>query len=244
LFAAGLLLTVLGFAAFDALYRQRAVPIKREWQRRWISTFCWAINLKIEHHGTPIAGALMVSNHISWLDIAVLGSLVPGSFVSKHEVAAWPIVGIMGRRVETLFIHRQDRGHARQIAEQMVWRLKQRQTLIVFPEGTTTSGREVLKFGSALLQAACYAQAPIQPVALQYLGASATFAPFIGDDAFVPHLFTILKAPETRARLTFCAPLPQELANARRAAADCCRQQIIKTLGLIEQESQYRVATA
>jgi len=117
---------------------------------------------------TETSPALFVANHISYLDIFVLGAYLPGAFISKSEVASWPLLGQLARLQDTLFIERKG-SHSRGQITQIQGRLEQRQNLILFPEGTSSAGMEVIPFKSTLFQAAEISlPVMIQPVCIHY----------------------------------------------------------------------------
>lgn len=139
---------------------------------------------------------LYVSNHISWSDIPVLGGMVPLRFLSKAEVGRWPVIGWLAVQAGTLFIQRGS-GKAGQARREIAHTLQRGQSVLVFPEGTTTAGVTVLPFHSRLLQAAADAGVDIQPISIGYLrnGHPDHLAPFIGDDEFQHHLVRMLRQP-------------------------------------------------
>jgi 1-acyl-sn-glycerol-3-phosphate acyltransferase len=170
----------------------------------WLQWFSKIINLEISKDGGLYKqGTLLVSNHISWLDIIVIGQFFPAYFVAKNDISGWPVIGFLARQSGTIFIRRGDKRHIRATAEKMVWLLKQNSTIIAFPEGTTTAGNEVLHFHASLFQPALLTRSPIQPLALHYLGAAKDQAPFIGDDGFIPHLIRILAMDKIEVHLSF-----------------------------------------
>lgn len=139
---------------------------------------------------------LYVSNHISWSDIPVLGGMVPLRFLSKAEVGRWPVIGWLATQAGTLFIQRGS-GKAGQTRREIADTLLRGQSVLVFPEGTTTAGVTVLPFHSRLLHAAADASVDIQPISIGYLrdGRPDHLAPFIGDDEFQHHLIRMLRQP-------------------------------------------------
>ncbi len=124
--------------------------------------------VKIKTYGTPLAEkTLFVANHISWLDILVLGHLLPVHFLSKHEVKAIPIIGWLATRAGTLYIKRGCRISASDSSSDITSVLKQQHNSLIFAEGTTTDGH-IKKFHSRLMQSAIDAHAMVQPVAIFY----------------------------------------------------------------------------
>lgn len=205
LFGYGLLLAGLIFPALAlALSAQRAKRQRDALKLHWLRLFSRILRLTVTLTGEPPkAGALLVSNHISWMDIVVIGRFLPAYFVAKSDILGWPVIGYLARQGGTIFIRRGDKRQIKATAEQMLWALKQQSTVIVFPEGTTTNGQDVLGFHTSLLQPALLTHAPVQPVALQYQGPAALHAPFIGDDAFLPHLLNILRMDHIEVSVSF-----------------------------------------
>lgn len=193
-------------------------------QQRWFKGLTKILGLHIMVWGRPVGGAaLVVSNHISWLDVVVLGAQAPFTFVAKSEVANWPLLGLLARRSGTLFVARASLRAASDLVQAVGAQLKAGKRVAVFPEGTTTCGDTVLPFSNAVFQAVSGSGVPIQPVALIYLGKAASFAPFLGAEAFVPHLIRLLGIDRMEVAVFWGAPLPsyerrEILANRTRAA--------------------------
>lgn len=178
----------------------------------------------------PSAPALLVSNHVSWLDIPVLGSLTQSNFLSKDEVRRWPVIGWLAAACGTFFIRR-GAGEANSIAEQIAAHLAADGLLTLFPEGTTTDGSEVRPFFPRLFAAAIQTGAPVVPVALRYHvnGRLDTEAAYTGDQHLLTNLWIILSRPHTAVQVTYTPAL--QLGDVeRKAAAEQARGQIIKAL--------------
>src|SRR5690606_5405027 len=142
----GLLLTaaLLPVRPFGARVHDRCLqPVARHWFRAVL----FALGVHRHVRGQPAPGPVLVAaNHISWLDIVVLGAEVGAGFVSKSEVAGWPLLGWLARQGGTLFIHRGRHDSAERIAHDMTHRLLQGRRLLFFPEGTTSDGGHVMRF--------------------------------------------------------------------------------------------------
>ncbi|MFA6051163.1 MAG: 1-acyl-sn-glycerol-3-phosphate acyltransferase [Methylobacter sp.] len=205
LFINGLIIAAGIFPALTLLCSAGNAKTKRDaLKTRWLQWFSAIVNLHIIKDGElPEQGAILISNHISWLDIIVIGQYLPAYFVAKSDISSWPVIGYLARQGGTIFIRRGDKQHIRTTAEKMVWLLKQNSNIIAFPEGTTTKGDEVLHFHASLFQPALLTQSAIQPVALQYQGTAREHAPFVGDDDFVPHLIKMLVLDKIEVRLSF-----------------------------------------
>ncbi|MHB1567064.1 MAG: lysophospholipid acyltransferase family protein [Acidiferrobacter sp.] len=189
------------------------------------------VRLRVIGHA-PTAPVLIVANHISWLDIAALGSIVSGHFVAKAEIRSWPLIGWLAARAGTLYIRRGDRRASVAVAEGMTAALRAQQSVLLFPEGTSTDGHTVHAFHPRLFVTAIQAQRPVLPVALRYPvsgGAVHPAAPFIGDDTLVAHLWRLLRARGTVAVETIflaavdtAARSPHDLAAETQAAIAAC----------------------
>ena len=161
----------------------------------------------------PLAGpVLLVSNHLSWLDIPVLHAARHCRFVSKSDVQAWPLIGTLATAAGTLYIERRVRRDARRVVQQMADALRERAVLGVFPEGTTGDGRVLLPFHANLLQAALDADAPVQPVGLRYAdratGAASAAPVYAGDTTLLGSLWQTACAPPLLAVVHYGAPEP------------------------------------
>jgi len=136
--------------------------------KKWLGRAARIFGVRIKHYGTPLPQrTLFVANHISWLDILILGSLVPIHFLSKHEVKTMPVFGWLATRAGTLYIKRGNRKSASESSHEITTVLNQQHNSLVFAEGTTTDGH-IKKFHSRMLQSAIDAQTMVQPVAIFY----------------------------------------------------------------------------
>jgi 1-acyl-sn-glycerol-3-phosphate acyltransferase len=190
------------------------LKVRRLILQNWSADLLHIFNVRIDiagddplhklHHG------LIVTNHISWLDVFVLNAVVPMRFVAKSEVRRWPVIGWLCARAQTLFIERGKARSAARINVQLVQLLQRGECLAVFPEGTTTDGSSVAHFHSSLLQPAIDATALTHPVAIRYLdadGTHSTAAAYIDDLSFGASMWSILSEPELHVRLIASQPL-------------------------------------
>lgn len=168
--------------------------------------------------------ALWVCNHVSWSDIPVLGQLAPISFLSKAEVASWPVAGWLASSAGTLYIHR-GAGHSQQINQAISERLTTGQSVLIFPEGTSTDGLQVKRFYSRLLNAAKVAGVPIQPVAIRYRrhGQADNIAPYFGDDELPSHLLRLLNADICDVEVHLLPLIDTQQENSRALAEQAHR---------------------
>jgi 1-acyl-sn-glycerol-3-phosphate acyltransferase len=170
-------------------------------------------------HRVVRSEALLLSNHISWLDIPVLGAVRPLRFLSKSEVRRWPLIGWMSEKIGTLFIERGGNQSAR-INAQIGEAIQSGHAVVVFPEGTTSNGHQLRRFHPRLLGAAQQPGMQIQPVAIRY-GSNQDpdpVAPFINDDGFLAHLWRVLKQPAIQVQVRFLPALRSEGMDRRSLA--------------------------
>ncbi|MFV3372354.1 lysophospholipid acyltransferase family protein [Pseudomonas sp. NY15435] len=189
-----LLLVGLALASFVSLLERLPggdrMPLRQRLTRWFLARLSGALPFELQVHGElPEQPMLWVANHVSWVDIPLLGGLLPLTFLSKAEVRQWPVAGWLAEKAGTLFIRRGS-GDARMINAQLATHLSRGRSLLVFPEGTTTDGQGLRTFHGRLMASAIEAGVPVQPVALRYRrnGQACELAPFIGDDDLVSHL--------------------------------------------------------
>jgi 1-acyl-sn-glycerol-3-phosphate acyltransferase len=169
--------------------------------------FCRIIGLRIHFTGQPPTDpSILISNHISWHDIVVLQSLANTGFVGKHEIKSWPLIGWFAHHGNTLFIRRGKRKSFEQIHAAMNERLSANQSVMFFPEGTTTTGESVKPFRGRLLEPAIKLGLPIQPVAIWYHGKTmqCNELAFVDNEGFAPHAWRTLGEAHIDAYIHFC----------------------------------------
>ena len=202
--------------------------------RRWSRRLLAICNVRVESApgAPPLAHALFVANHISWLDIFVIDSLYPCRFVAKAEIRAWPVLGWLAAAAGTVFIARGNRRELRHIFKGIVTVLQQGERVAFFPEGTVASQGQVLPFHANLFEAAIDARVAVQPCALAYLDAQGAWHPsvdYAGDISFLESIVKILSGPPVRARLACLAPIEGEGAH-RRELAQAAHDAVYRTL--------------
>lgn len=177
---------------------------------------------------------LFVSNHNSYLDIEVLGALIAGSFVAKSEVSGWPLFGLLAKLQETVFINRNARQDAGRQGESMTARLAAGDSLILFPEGTSSDGNRVLPFKTALFAVAntriddrplTVQPVSVTAVAMDGIPLGRTLRPvyaWYGDMDLAPHLWQLAKLGGIALVVEFHPPLTAEAAGSRKALAEVC----------------------
>lgn len=182
----------------------------RDWiVHRWARSVLRVLGIRVKVLGpVPEGGCLLVSNHVSYVDIFVLASLRPVAFLSKSEVAHWPGIGLVTRIVGIRFIDRNARRGLAALGGILVDEARAGHGMIFFPEGTTTEGTDLLPFRPALLSAAAEQGFPVHHAAIAYRApegwppAEKSVA-WVGDDEFLPHILAFLRVP----RLDACVAL-------------------------------------
>lgn len=175
----------------------------------WATQLLRIWDIELEVHGQPVAmgPTLMVCNHISWLDIVVIHATRHCRFVSKSELREWPLIGTLATGAGTLYIERENRKDAMRMVKEMARALKAGDVLAVFPEGTTGDGIGMLPFHANLIQSAIEADAPVQPLALQFVDAQTNAismaARFVGDDTLVGSIWRMLNSTGLKAIVNF-----------------------------------------
>ena len=192
---------------------------------RWQRLMLGALGVRSRARGTLAPGALLLSNHISWLDTLLFGARWPVIFLARRDIARWPVLGWGVATAGTLFIERGS-GAAQAITD-IGAALRRGRNVALFPEGMTTDGRSVIRFQPRLLQAAIDAGAPVQPAAVRYVDAAgrrATHHSFAGDVTFAQSVWRTVSGPPLTADITLFAPLPP--GDERQTLANQVEQQV------------------
>lgn len=176
----------------------------------WAKGFVRVAHADIEVIGTPPkAPFFLVSNHVSYFDIPVLRSVVKGVFVAKHEIGTWFAVGHMIRNMGTVYVDRERRRDIPRAGNDVIQRLNAGEGVIVFPEGTSTKGEEVLPFNSSFLAFAAQTDIPVSYVSISYRTPDGELPPsesicWWDDTPFLEHLLKLFSLPRLTAVLNFC----------------------------------------
>lgn len=201
----GLLTVLLRFPRLAPGQQQARV---QAWSLRMLAIA--GVTLEVRGQPVTVGPALMVANHISWLDIPALHAGRYCRFISKSDVKDWPIVGTLATAAGTLYIERASRRDSLRMVRSMLEALQEREVLAVFPEGTTGDGRGLLPFHANLLQAAIAGDAPVQPVGLRFVDKASgriSYAPsYIGDETLLGSIWRTLAAPPIVAVLHYGEP--------------------------------------
>ncbi len=216
--ARALLHIVTGFVTILLVFPRLSQEQREMRIQVWSHEMLGRIDIKLIVKGQPAntGPMLLVANHISWLDITSLHAARFCRFVSKADIKKWPVIGTLATGVGTLFIERESRRDAMRVVQHMTERLRAGDVIGVFPEGTTSDGKGVLAFHANLFQAAIAADAPVQPVALQFIdhttGQRSAAPCYVGDDTLVESVWRTLCASNVAVVITFGEP---QLAQGR-----------------------------
>ena len=199
-------------------------PPYRRWAFRWsCRALLWLLSARVEVRGTPPRPPfLLVSNHLSYLDILVLASQVPHVFLSKAEVKRWPGIGPLCRAAGTLFIDRAARRDIPLILAQLEAVLDRGEGVIFFPEATSSPGAGLLPFRSPLLALPARRSEPVSYAVLHYRTPPGSppaqrAVAWAGSVPFAPHVLGLLALPGIDVRLTF-GPEPVVESDRKRLA--------------------------
>jgi lyso-ornithine lipid O-acyltransferase len=232
------------------------LPGRRAMSVRYYRALCAVLRVRIRVVGTPMRDTptLILSNHISWLDIPVISAIMPIAFVAKREVASWPIVGIAARLLRTVFVDRTRRLKTNEVNSEIARRLTEGDPVVLFAEGTSSDGNRVLEFRSALIGAITELDSThhvkLQPLSIGYthfqgLPMGRQHRPLVawyGDIDFTPHFTQFLGRGAVDVTVTFGRPIPydgdadrKEVARAlegtvRRLTAATLRERDIETV--------------
>ncbi len=214
----GLLIIKLRFGRLSPGEREAQV---QTWARRALDLM--AVRLVVLGQRPTGGPLLLVSNHISWLDILAMHAACYCRFVSKADIKHWPLIGALASGAGTLYVTRESRRDALRVVHHMAQSLKAGEVVAVFPEGTTSDGSDLLPFHAYLLQAALSSGTPVQPMALQFFDSVScrlSLAPsYIGDESLLTSVWRTLTARTIVARLNFGEPQTASGFTRRQWAA-------------------------
>jgi len=189
----------------------------------------WGIRLQVSGQPVVTGPALLVANHISWLDIVVMHATRNCRFVSKSDIQDWPIIGTLAGGCDTLFIERTNRRDAMRVVQEMTRALKEGDVVAIFPEGTTSDGLSLLPFHANLIQAAIAADAPVQPIAMKFVDRQSgqiSLAPcYIGDDTLLSSVWRTLTSNGIDA-VVCCGELQTAQGRDRRVWSHDLREEV------------------
>ena len=219
---------------------------KRAYEQAFYRRIASGFVAKVELRGTPVArpGTLYVSNHISWLDIPMIASVIDTDFIAKDDIEHWPLIGGLSRRTGTLFVSRTARHQAQRHLDDMIAALQSGVSLMLFAEGNTSDGAGVLPFLSSLFAAAPYAAA-VQPVFVGYRHAGGAWLSdaemaaigWTGDDELVPNAAGVA-GMKIEGVVTLLDPVPASASTNRRSITAYCHTAISEGYAALRAEGR------
>lgn len=209
-----------------------AVPLpgRSHIQRFYCRLMLRCLGVRIALSGGPIRnlkGVLVVSGHVSWLDIFAIGAVLPGSFVARADLIEWPALGKLARIMKVIPIERGNLRRLPAVVHLVAERLRAGHTVVAFPEGTTWCGLAYGPFRPAMFQAAVDAARPVQPLRLNYRhrdGRQSTVPAFVGDDTLLQSVRRVITARRTVCHIH--VPSLQLPGEDRRALAARCEAEV------------------
>lgn len=222
---------------FPQASAERKLELTRAWSLKLLRLA--GMKLVVHHDEARLDhSALVVGNHISWIDIYVINAWRPTPFVSKAEVRNWPVVGWLAHQLGTIFVHREKRRDAHRTMHEMAARLQAGEVMCMFPEGTTSDGLGLLPFHSNLFQAAVSAGCRVQPICLLYEdahGRQSTAPAYIGDMSLAESVDAVLRGGPLTAHLYVGEAI--EATTDRRALAAAARDAVMAGLAALQSRS-------
>jgi len=179
------------------------LPGRIRFQRLYCRTMLRCLGVRITLSGGPIRnlpGVLVVSNHVSWVDVFAIGAVMPGAFVARADLVDWPGLGLAVRLMNVIPIERASLRRLPAVVSAVSQRLSAGRTVVAFPEGTTWCGPDFGPFRPAMFQAAVDTGRPVQPLRLSYRhrdGSPSTATAFLGEDSLWASLKRIARARRT-----------------------------------------------
>lgn len=208
------------------------LPGRIRFQRGCCRLVLRCFGVRVITTGAPVRnlrGMLVVSPHMSWLDVFVVGAVCPGVFVARADLISWPGIGALARLMRIIPIDRDNLRRLPTVVDTVAERLRAGRTVVAFPEGTTWCGRAHGRFYPALFQAAVDAARPVQPLQLSYHhrdGSPSTLPAFVGDDTLAASMRRLITARRIVAQVHVASlQLPgddrRELAARCQASVGC-----------------------
>jgi 1-acyl-sn-glycerol-3-phosphate acyltransferase len=202
---------------------------RAEWLHRSSARGLGRLGVEVTCNGSLPASGLIVSNHLSYLDILVFSSVMPCVFVSKAEVRKWPVFGMMASMAGTVYIDRKRKSDTVNANEGIRQALQQGLRVVVFPEGTSSDGSGVRPFYPSLFEPAVENRSPVTAAYLRYEmeeGSVGTDIAYWGEMTFFPHLLRLLGKKGIRAKIRF-SPTPRSFEDRKLAALEM-REEVVR----------------
>ncbi|MBZ0154657.1 MAG: 1-acyl-sn-glycerol-3-phosphate acyltransferase [Alphaproteobacteria bacterium] len=224
------LLIGIGIGLLPFLDNTTRARLKTGGMRGWARSCCFLLGIRVVPSGNRAGGTcFIVSNHCSYLDILVIGSLLPSFFISKREVDSWFLLGPLARLAGTVFIDRTSKAASVAAMEEIKSRLREGISVVVFPEGTTNNGVSIRDFKSTLFQVPTELNIPVLPLSLRYSHVDRNpltpekmdTVAWYGDMPLFPHFWNVLGYKRIGVRVHFHSPLTAAEGRKVLSALSC-----------------------
>jgi 1-acyl-sn-glycerol-3-phosphate acyltransferase len=224
LWFAGIVLAALSDYLVSCAFRSKRSKLiaRAHWLQRHSRRTLRMLQLEPCVEGAIPTHGLLVSNHLGYLDVLVLSAITPAIFVAKREIKFWPVIGLLTSLAGTLFVNRERRSQVGQTNNEIQATLDSGMLMVLFAEGTSSNGQDVLPFKSALLEPVVQQTHPISVACIQYAlddndGDAGEEVCYWGGHTFFPHLLNLLSKRAVRAEVKF-AVIPQAGADRKELA--------------------------
>jgi 1-acyl-sn-glycerol-3-phosphate acyltransferase len=222
------ILFLLLSASLDFIFRvwlpgkSSSIEARAHWMQLWSCRFLRALRVQVQYRGNPPARGILVANHLSYIDVLVLGSICPLVFLSKAEVRSWPLIGLVTRFAGTLYIKRDQKSEVVRLGGELAPVVEAGMVVVLFLEGTSSDGQTVLPFRSSLLAPAAERGWPATGAWLHYElpgGSVADEVCYWGDMTFGPHVLNLLSKNGIQAFVSFGSTVSEGLDRKEMARA-------------------------
>ncbi|HVZ59962.1 MAG TPA: lysophospholipid acyltransferase family protein [Terriglobales bacterium] len=223
------LLWTVAQALADGLRRNRPLDERADWMHAWTALCLKRLRIQYTCIGSPPSSGLIVSNHLGYLDVMIFGAVVRCIFVSKAEVSSWPVFGRLATLGGTVYVDRKRRSGTRNANQGISNALRHSLPVVIFPEGTSSGGNEVLPFYPSLFEPAVENRLPVTAAHLSYEVEGGTVerdVAYWGTMTFFPHLLRLLSLRNVRAVIRF-SDAPRVFTD-RKIAAEATRTEVLR----------------
>ncbi len=206
--------------------KSSSILARAQWLQRWSGRVLADLDIRVERRGDPPVAGVLACNHLSYLDVIVLTAARPMVFVAKSEIKHWPVFGRLACWAGTLFVRRDRKSDVTKFNDAFAAVINQGVVLGLFPEGTSSNGRQVLPFYSSLFEPAAASRWPVSAARIGYTLAEGSVENDIcywGDMTFFRHFLRLLTRKHIRVTVAYAPALPPGL-NRKEMAQRLYRQ--------------------
>ncbi len=215
--------------AHHAVHRHETLTERADWMHKWTATALRRLEIEYNVIGNPPEQGLVVSNHLSYLDIMIFGAVMRCVFVSKAEVKKWPLFGALASVAGTVYVDRTRRSDTRNANDGIARAFQQNLPVVIFPEGTSSGGADVLPFYPSLFEPAVENKVPLTAAYLSYEVEGGTVeddVAYWGKMTFFPHLLRFFGLKRIRATIRFAEQ--SRFFEDRKVAAQQMREEVLR----------------